>query len=243
MRAAVEHSQILFGKTRIAYGICRSTKRKTVALTVAPDEGVVLMAPASVSVERLDRLVHNKARWIVERLKRGVSQASAREFVSGEDFWYLGRQYRLRVRAASVPGHVRLEGRYFHVPVGRGFTSDDRARTARQALVDWYRGHAEPRIRERVARWCRKLGFAVPRVIITSQQRRWASCSAAGIIRINWRIVQAPVALLDYVIAHELAHLRHHGHSRAFWRALGVVMPDYEKRKEALAAAGANFEW
>lgn len=243
MTAAVEHSQILFGKTRISYGICRSTKRKTIALTIDPGKGLVLTAPASVSVERLDRLVRNKGRWIVERLRHGGSRPSPREFVSGESFWYLGRQYRLRLRPASVPEHVRLEGRYFHVPVARGLSGNQRARTARDSLVVWYRAHADPKLRERVALWCRKLGVETPKVIITSQQRRWASCSAAGVIRINWRIVQAPMALLDYVIAHELAHLRHHGHSRAFWRALGVVMPDYEKRKAALAATGSQFEW
>ena len=243
MMATIERSEVRFGRTLIPYSIHWSPRRTTVSVMVAPGKGVLLAAPAGTPVERLDRLVRQKGRWIVERLQRSGAQPSPREFVSGESFWYLGRQYRLRVRPVGAPDRVRLEGRYFHVPVSHGPKGDDRAGAVREALVDWYRTHADPKLRERVSLWCRKLGVEEPKVIITSQQRRWASCSAAGIIRVNWRIVQAPLSLLDYVIGHELAHLRHHGHSRAFWRTLGAAMPDYEKRKAALAATGSQFEW
>lgn len=241
--AIVEGSEVRFGRTLISYSIQWSQRRATVSVMVAPGKGVLLAAPAGTPVEKLDKLVRAKGRWIVTRLQRSGSLASPREFVSGESFWYLGRQYRLRVQPLVAPLPVRLEGRYFHVPVSRELSVVERAAAARAALVEWYRAHADPKFRERVTSWCRKLGVEIPKVIIASQQRRWASCSVAGVVRINWRIVQAPVALLDYVIAHELAHLRHHGHSRAFWRTLGVVMPDYEKRKAALAATGSQFEW
>jgi len=243
MMATVERSEVRFGRTLIPYSIHWSPRRTTVSVIVAPGKSVLLVAPVGTPVEKLDRLVHQKGRWIVERLQRSGSQPSPREFVSGESFWYLGRQYRLRVRPVGTPDRVRLEGRYFHVPVGHGVTGDDRARATREALVAWYRAHADPKLHERVVRWCRKLGVGEPKIIITSQQRRWASCSAAGVIRMNWRIVQAPVALLDYVIAHELAHLRHHGHSRAFWRTLGVAMPDYERWKRELRTCGPRLEW
>lgn len=89
----------------------------------------------------------------------------------------------------------------------------------------------------------RCMGVKEPKVILAAQQKRWGSCTAGGVVRLNWRIVQAPLSLIDYVVAHELVHLRHHEHSPAFWRALAVVMPEYEVRRQALREVGAALEW
>jgi predicted metal-dependent hydrolase len=80
-------------------------------------------------------------------------------------------------------------------------------------------------------------------VVIRNQQRRWACCDARGTLRVNWRIVQAPMRLVDYVVAHELVHLRHKQHSKAFWAVLGRAMPDYERRREDLRRIGTKLEW
>ena len=100
----------------------------------------------------------------------------------------------------------------------------------------------DPRLRERVVLLARCMGVKEPKVILAAQQKRWESCTAGGVVRLNWRIVQAPLSLIDYVVAHELVHLRHHEHSPAFWRALAVVMPEYEVRRQALREVGAALE-
>jgi predicted metal-dependent hydrolase len=243
--AAVEHSFVQFGHTRIAYGIRRSEKRRTIALTIVPDLGVVLTAPLSVSVARLDRLVHNKARWIVERLRAvaGVAPLAPREFVSGESIRYLGRQHRLRVLERIEPAPVRLDHGTFIVTVAPGRASASRAAAVRERLVAWFREHAEPRLRDRAEHWARQMGLRPPQVVLAAQQKRWGSCTANGLVRLNWRIVQAPMSLIDYVVAHELVHLRRHEHSPAFWRALAVVMPEYEARRQALRELGPGLEW
>jgi predicted metal-dependent hydrolase len=241
----MEHSFVQFGHTRIAYGIRRSEKRRTVALTIVPDHGVVLTAPASVSVERLDRLVHNKARWIVERLRAVASVAplAPREFVSGESVRYLGRQHRLRVTERIEPAPVRLDHGKFIVTVAPRLDRVERGGHVRDHLVAWFREHAEPRLRERVGIWARRMGIKAPLVVLAAQQKRWGSCTANGLVRLNWRIVQAPLALIDYVVAHELVHLQHHEHSPAFWRALAVVMPESEVRRQTLREVGPGLEW
>lgn len=83
----------------------------------------------------------------------------------------------------------------------------------------------------------------VPRVIIADQQKRWGSCNARGTIRLNWRIIQAPMRLVDYVVLHELVHLRHRGHARDYWQGVGKVMPDYERRREDLRQLGLRLAW
>jgi predicted metal-dependent hydrolase len=115
-------------------------------------------------------------------------------------------------------------------------------RGARAALVDWYRRLAASRLPEDTARWAQKLGVAVPRVIVSEPEKRWGSCSK-GVVRLNWRILQAPVSLIDYVVAHEVTHLLHEDHSRTFWATLGRVMPDYEARKVRLRELGPSLVW
>jgi predicted metal-dependent hydrolase len=80
-------------------------------------------------------------------------------------------------------------------------------------------------------------------VLVRDQRKRWASCDDSGVLRFNWRVIQAPMRLVDYVVAHELVHLRHREHTAAFWARLGVVMPDYEARKEALRRLGPRLQW
>lgn len=118
-----------------------------------------------------------------------------------------------------------------------------RAQEARLAVVAWYRQHAQERLPERVLTWADELGLAAPRVLIREQRLRWGSCDASGTLRLNWRIVQAPTRLIDYVVVHELAHLLHRDHTRAFWATLAKVIPDYEADKMRLLKLGPRLTW
>lgn len=243
---ATELSEVDFGRTRIEYRVRRSRRRRTVAISVDPSLGVLVTAPEGVPVHRLDGLVHDKAGWIVERLRevrRREHQLPPREFVSGESYLYLGRSYRLKVVAEDGLGEPRLIGGRLCVPSQRALDGPERASMVRATLESWYRLHASQRLPERVWRWSRLVGVAKPRVDIRDQQRRWGSCDSQQTIRFNWRIIQAPMALVDYVVVHELAHLVERGHSRAYWALLGRVMPDYERRRVVLRKIGPRLEW
>jgi len=240
--ASREHSEVQFGRTRISYDIRRSSRRSTVAVTVAPPGLVLLTAPLTTPVERLDRVVHEKARWIVSRLRlvQPVEPApTPREFVSGETFLYLGRQYRLTVRSGFPDAH--LDHGRFIVSVGHSSTRK-RPEIVKRLLLRWYRHHAIERLREQVERWARRVGVAVPMLTVRDQERRWGSCSP-GVVRFNWRIIQAPMRLVEYVVAHEVVHLLHDDHGRSFWSKLGQVLPDYEMRREALRHMGPRLSW
>jgi predicted metal-dependent hydrolase len=242
-----EKSEIQFGRTTIGYAIRRSARRRTVSITVDPREEVVLLAPIGIPVDRLDRVVHRKARWIVGKLRRGSNLPTPlppREFVSGETFRYLGRQYRLRVASeASGRPSVSLRGGWLRVGVPRGTEGPERAAAVQQALVGWYRLHAAERLPERVAVWSLKLGIPMPMVLIREQTKRWASCDRKRVMRFNWRIIQAAMTLVDYVVVHELVHLSHREHTWEFWSTLGKAMPDYEHRRASLKHLGPDLNW
>lgn len=121
--------------------------------------------------------------------------------------------------------------------------STDRAEAVRKAMVEWYRVHAAVHLPGRVAYWARKLRLQVPPVLIRSQQRRWGSCDPTGTLRFNWRIIQALMHLVDYVVAHELVHLIHKDHTPEYWRVLGKVLHDHEQERDALKLMGGRFVW
>lgn len=243
--ASVERSEVRFGTKTIEYSIRRSSRRATVSIAIDPAEGVLVTAPSPAPVKRLDEIVHAKATWIVQRLKRqsDLPAPSEREFVSGETFLYLGRQYRLRLDRDKEPRPLRLENGWMRIPLPSHLGEQHRSGYVRAALTDWYKRNAAKRIPERILHWAGKLEVKAPEVLLSEPRTRWGSTSSSRMVRINWRIIQAPLSLVEYVVAHEVTHLRHPDHTPEFWRALERVMPDYEKRKAALRALGPRLEW
>ena len=238
-----EKSVVAWGNTQLPYTIRRSARRrKTVSVSVDASGSVLLAAPAGFATQELDAVVRRKAAWIDRQVRRAKSQGSppsAREFVSGESVLYLGRHYRLKV-CPHGDATAKLRGRWLHVPAGeRGYEPDH----VRAALTAWLRHRAEERLPERVEAWCIKVGVSMPPVLVTGQRKRWGSCDQRGTVRLNWRIIQAPMRLVDYVVVHELVHLRHRGHGREYWQAVGRVLPDYDRRREELRELGGRLTW
>lgn len=244
--AIIERSSVRYGTTTIDYAIKRSPRRSTVSIAIDPAEGVLVTAPTPAPVARLDRIVHAKASWISQRLKRQSDRPpapNAKEFVSGESFLYLGRQYRLKLDLDAPPRQLRLEGGWLRLPIPRHMPADCRSAFVRAAMVDWYKQQARRRLSECLRAWAKKMGIIAPNLVIAEPAKRWGSATSAGTVRLNWRIVQAPLAVIEYVIVHELTHLEHPNHTREFWASLGRTMPGYEGLKSRLRAMGAELEW
>lgn len=241
----IERSEIQFGTTHIPFLIRRSNRRETVALAI--DGGkLVVTAPTRATIDRLNAVVRGKALWVKQQL-RGTTTLCAppeREFVSDETFRYLGRQYRLEVVAGSPDLEVKMDRGWLVVPASRSH-EPEKSRCVRAELVRWYRQHAEDRLPERVAVWAKNFGIPTPTVLVRDQRRRWGSCNQAGEVRLNWRIVQAPISVIDYVVAHELVHVVRHddGHGPAFWSLLGRAIPDCDARRDRLRDLGPSLEW
>lgn len=242
--ALAEASRVRWGSTEIPYLIQRSDRRATVCIAVEPSGQVVLTAPRETSVLRLDRLVREKARWIVDRVRRSDSlqPLRSREFVSGEGFRYLGRQVRLRVVVGAPVRPVALRAGWLDLSIPADLDPIHTQSYTRAALIDWFTARARERLPTWTAEWAKRLGVSYRDLVVTSQVKRWGSCSN-GVVRINWRVIQAPRPLLDYVIVHELTHLTHPHHGPSFWTALGRALPDYDGRRRRIRQLGPDLLW
>jgi predicted metal-dependent hydrolase len=236
-----EVESVSFGSERIEFRLRRS-KRKTLAITVRPDTGVVVTAPLGADVEAVKAKVRKRALWIRRQrrfFERYLPPVPPRRYVSGETHRYLGRQYRLKVTEARCES-VKLKGAYIWVDV-KVKAEPERVR---RLVENWYLDHAR-------AAFARSLGAclpglhglvaAEPRLHLRRMPKRWGSWTRRGAIYLNPELVRAPRSCVDYVVTHELCHLVHGGHGRQFLALLRQTMPDWEQRKgrlEAVMAAG-----
>ena len=165
------------------------------------------------------------------------------QFISGETLPYLGRNLRLTVTPADVPRpEVRFDHWRFRVDVPRGMDDSSRGESVRLAFVRWYEARAALRLAAGVERWWPRLGRgARSRVLVRDQRRRWGSCSFDGTLRFNWRVMMLAPDLIEYIIAHELAHLTHRDHSPSFWALLASEVPDVQDRRKRLREAGRTL--
>lgn len=239
----IETRRLAFGSTTIEYALRRSTRRrKTVEIAVDAVDGVLVAAPASATGPEVDTIVRRRAPWIIRRLTAAddeVGTAPRREWVTGETLLYLGRHYRLRFVDGDGchSGTVRLSGRWLEVSQPEGGSRQEMVR----AVERWYREHAERKLRQRVEIYAPRLGVRPKQILVRSQAKRWASCGRDGTLRFNWRIVMAPLSMVDYVVVHELCHLRHANHDRQFWDCVAAVMPDYAERRGSLRRNGVRY--
>ncbi|MHB8631981.1 MAG: M48 family metallopeptidase [Candidatus Limnocylindria bacterium] len=239
-----EEGSVPFGGSRIAYSVVRSARRhKTVELTVARPGEVVVAAPLRSSSDELQAIVRRRAGWIVRHGGVAIDRPPDRRYVSGASLPYLGREVRVFLHEGDGPDvDVRFGHWQFDVGVPDGLAAAQRQGELESAFKAWYRARAAQRLRERVRRFAGPLGATPAAVLVCDQRRRWGSCSPDGVLRFNWRIVMAPPALIDYVVIHEIAHLRVRSHQKGYWALVARAAPDYRERRERLRALGPTLE-
>lgn len=212
------------------------SQRKTLQLEVLPDMSVRMLAPVGAKAEVCSRMLLKRRDWVQAQLKY-FSQfhplTKPREYVSGETHLYLGRRLRLKVVSGATKG---VKSTQQHLTVCAGRTTS--ARLVEATLWQWYREQAAHLFQERMLGCMVKLGIdkaAGPKELVIRRYRsRWGSMSPAGVLGLNLDLIRAPVECLDYVIIHELCHLRFPHHGPRFWDLLERVMPDWRKRKTKL---------
>jgi hypothetical protein len=241
----LEQGHVPFGRSIIDYRVERSDRRKTVTIAVDPSAGVVLKAPANATLRRLDDVVKTKAPWILQRLlefRELGPGPTPKEFVSGESYSYLGRSYRLRIDRSSKVSKptASLHGAFLTVSLPWGSIAE-RDALVKRTVVTWYRKQAARRLRERVEVYASRAGLLLPPVLVREQEKRWGSCNSKGELRFNWRVMMAPLSLVDYVVAHEVCHLVVRDHSTRFWKLLRTILPDFEERRARLRVDGVGF--
>ena len=222
--------------------VLRRENRGTVSLQVSPANEVSIIVPADLQKEKIEDIVKRKTPWILSKIKFNLEVKyphKPKEFVSGEAITYLGRNYRLKVLQGETESVVLKNGRFIATVLkGRG----DTGKAVKELLHQWFTRHAEKKLLERAERLKSSVGVSYNGIKVKSLKQRWGSCTSKGIINFNWRIIIAPISIVDYVVAHELCHLIHHDHSKEFWKLMQRVMPNYLDRKEWLRVNGAMLE-
>ena len=212
----------------------KRSRRKTLAISVLPDGTLELVAPDHALLEAILPRVVKRLGWIKTQ-RRAFNEMNAtrpaRRFVNGATHRYLGRQYRLKI-AKGEAQEVSLRGAFFHVATPKANQDE-----VKQALEAWYRRQSRLQFERRLApwaEWCRHRSLPQPKLRLRRMPKRWGSALQDGTICLNPELIKASSACIDYVIAHEICHLKHHNHGRAFYSELGNLCPDWSSRKKRL---------
>ncbi|WP_018078095.1 M48 family metallopeptidase [Thiobacillus denitrificans] len=220
------------GGIAVPFALKRSRRRRTLGLTVTSCE-VRIHAPSWTPRAEIERYVTLQHGWLARAWARMQARASQPGTLAANEVRYLGRVLALDIRP-SLFSEVRRHGGTLriHAP----YDAD-----AGTLIRDWLQLRAERLLAWRLARIARKLGRAPRRFALSDAQTQWGSCTRNGHIRLNWRLVQAPLAHIDYVAAHELAHLVHLDHSPRFWAQVAALCPDALARRAELRTMGASL--
>ena len=159
-----------------------------------------------------------------------------RQYVSGEGFLYLGRSYRLKL-VDGQPETLSLKGGYFCL-----LSKDGKLQKPDAAFKSFYKSKGQEKISDRVKFYSDRMGVDPTGVRVLELKNRWASCTPEGRLNFHWKCMMAPPTIIDYIVVHELAHLRYLNHTKAFWNQVDKVLPDYRERKQWLKVHGAGMD-
>jgi predicted metal-dependent hydrolase len=225
----------------VPYKVRVSPRARVLRLVIHPDRGLEVVTPHGTSHARIEQVLGQKAGWVLRTLERVSREAVALPpLCSGRTLPYAGRTLSLVIRASASLGraHVSLSGDVLTVTTG-----DLSARAVRPVLEAWYRRQARDVIAQRLAVGNAAYGFTYGRVTIKEQKSRWGSCSRQGNLNFNWRLLLAPLPVLDYVVVHELCHLKELNHSPRFWQLVARASPEYQRHRAWLRQHGRELRF
>jgi len=210
------------------------SNRRTIALVVERDGSLTVRAPRRAVLAAIQSFILEKQDWIIRARERTQSlvEVPKKEYRNGERFLFLGSEYELNLVKPQRPA-LKFEN---------GFTLGNSAQArGERVFAHWYKEQAYAVIAERVRVFSSQYGFSPKQVKISSARTRWGSCSPDGTLNFTWRLVMAPLDVIDYVVVHELAHLRVKDHSSRFWREVEKIMPEYREHRKWLRIHGEKL--
>lgn len=209
-------------------------RRRTISIQIKPDGQVIVRAPLRAAERIILEFVESKAGWIERKKAEAARHApvATKQFKTGESFLLLGREIPLQV-VENQRAALTLTDQFI--------LSKKAAPKAVDVFEKWYKARALQVLSERVKLYAAQHGFKPMRIRITSARTRWGSCSSRGTLSFTWRLVMAPIEVIDYVVVHELVHLKVKNHSKVFWDSVAALMPDYKQRLAWLKANGRSL--
>lgn len=207
----------------------RCARRRSIGMVI-DDHGLRVAAPSHTPIAEVEAFIREKARWVLQKLSewRAAPRPPVVNWSDGATIALLGAPVAIRL----LPGQrgIKLEdGR-----LGIGLEPCGEPAALRKRGIAWIKEHARALMIERLALYAGKLGVPVPSLALSSARTQWGLCREDGRVRLNWRLIHLPLCLIDYVVAHELAHLREMNHSARFWAVVAGLYPDYQAARSEL---------
>lgn len=212
------------------------SNRQRLQISVERDKSVIVRAPEGTSLATIESALEKKKLWLYEKTKhpqKYQERRKERAYISGTSILYLGKEYKLDFINEDSEG-VRFDGRFL--------LSKAHAHLAEHYLNEWFLEEARRIITPKVESYARKLGVRYNQVLISNLKYRWGSCTPKNNLNYNWRLIKAPISVIDYIIVHEIAHLLESNHTRRFWAIISVQLPKYPEAKEWLKDNGSLLE-
>ena len=219
----------------------RTDRRKSASISLQGDI-VKVSVPKSLSDNRVRELINKRTAWIKTKLNEESLKPpyKPKEYVSGETFPYLGRNYRLKVTRGDA-STIKMVGGYLLATVNH--SEKNKHYTVRHLLETWYHRQAARRLKEKTERLSKVIGVSPKSVSIKNYKSRWGSCSSNGDLTYNWRIILAPHRIVDYVVVHELCHLLEHNHSPKYWKHVEHYVPNWREHRDWLRKHTTELGW
>lgn len=231
---------ILLGDKEIPY-ILKKSSRKTVGITISQNGEIVISSPHRVSEAAIQDVLKKKSAWILQKLEKfeSMNQKSAYIFAQGGYLLFKGSEYKLNFVSSpnAAKPKVAVEGKSLSLY----YRDIDNVEKMKDELKLWYVEQFKAAISERIPFFSKKLGVNPCKITIREQKTRWGSCSSKGNINLNWRLIMAPDQVLDYVVIHELCHLKQMNHSAAFWSLVAGSFPSYQLCRKWLKENGSRM--
>ena len=233
--------KIQYGTKEIKFKV-EFRNRKTTSISVEPPNNILVVVPLNTKEEDIKAAVKSKGAWIVQKLfefRHIEAKKVNREFVNGESFMYLGRNYSLQIHideALQNNSIVKLFRGKFHV-----YVKEKNDELIKETMEAWYREKTEEQVKKRIKYYQKFFDKKPSDIKVKEQKKRWASCTSKNELLFNWRCAMAKATALDYIVVHEMCHMYYMNHSQEFWGLVASVMSDYEIRKEWLRDYGIRL--
>ncbi len=213
----------------IPYKVIKS-KRKTISIIIRPTKEVIVRAPKQISSEQIRNIVKSKGNWIVKKLSDmpDIMIPVEKDYTNGDKILYRGKEYIIKIINTVGINKSTIEIKENEIIVVRKIKEKKKTR---ELLLEWYKNNTRSLVKERIAYYMPQINKPIGTIRIKSQRKRWGSCSSKGNLNFNWKIVMMPDEMSDYIIVHELCHLKHLNHSRHFWESVERILPDYKVRE------------
>ncbi len=211
--------------------------RRTIGLKITAD-GLVVHAPKRIFEFQLNQILLEKSNWILNKLQaREANQVEKIQWVDGEHLLYLGNDIQLRVTQSSSNKALVFD----HNTLNMACLQPNNHALVSRKVIQWYKKQAPLDFSRRLEILAAKLGVATPPLTLSNAQSRWGSCNSRGEVRLSWRLLQAPPHIINYVICHELAHLKQMNHSAKFYAVLESLFPNYKLAEKELKALSPHL--